>query len=286
VSARRLLTAGYLLLVAAALAAAALRPVAFQKANSIRVVRGPIPSVDGPDSFDVYDLISRIPYQSEEMVWDVDPDAKYRATIVEGRGNCSNLVFGLARHLQLEGLDFQILHLMRPSMFLTGKGHTVLRTKFRLAGREQVGLVDILAGGLPRSGARFLDVDDLRRLPVPDLAFSSWGGRPEVAERFYRRRLDEIEVGWIPAQEVAEYFAFIERVYVPFGSRRLEKYVYDGLALLFGRFPEIHVSDARPLAWVNPLEWPFYVASLWLLRSALVLLPVLGWLEWRARRST
>jgi hypothetical protein len=286
VNARRALTAAYLVLLAAVLAAAALRPFAFQKANSIRVTTGPIPSIDGGESFDVYGVLSGIPSDHDDAtIWDVDPDAKYR-NMLEGRGNCSNLVFGLARHLQLEGFDFQIVHLMRPSTFLVGTGHTVLRTRFRLEGQEQVGIVDIFAGGVPRAGGRFLDVDDLRRGPIPDLTFSSWGGRPDRARQFYRDGLGEVEIGWIPGQEVAEYFDFVQRFYVPLGNRLLEKYVYDGLALLLGRYPEIHVSDVRPLAAGNPIAWPFYVCALWLLRSAIVMLPLAAWLEWRARRSS
>lgn len=286
VNVRRLLSAGYLLLLAAAFVAVVMRPVSFQKSNSIRVVRGSVPSIEGRASFDVQRVLSSIPHHQEpEMVWDVDPDAKYRHTILEGRGNCSNLVFGLARHLELEGVDFQIIHLMKPSHFLAGKGHTVIRTRFRLNGTEHVGIVDIFAGGIPRSGGRFLDVEDLRHAPIDDLDFLSWGGWPKRAMRFYRDSREPIKIGWIPAHEVADYFAFLDRVYVPLGSPRLEKYLYDGLALFLGRYPKINVSDERLLMGVNPLEWPFYVFSLWLFRSAVVLLPLLAWLEWRGRRT-
>lgn len=281
----RSLAACYLALLAALLLAAGANPVALQKANAVREVGTSIPPLQGEASLDVERVLSAIPFDPEDlgfMVWEVDPDRKYQRTILEGRGNCSNFVFGLARLLELSDVDFQIVHMMRPRDFLEGRGHTVIRTRYLHAGEERVGLVDVFAGGLPQSAGRLLDASDLRG-PVPDFSFLSWNGRPELAKDFFRELPPDVVIGWISRADVERYFRFLERFYVPLGSSRIEKYLYDGVALLLGFYPPIQVEDIGRLRDANPLEWHLYQFALWSFRSALVGLPLLGWLAWRRR---
>ncbi|MGH0032248.1 MAG: hypothetical protein ACQGVC_20850 [Myxococcota bacterium] len=260
-------------------------PVALQKANAIVDLGRGAPDIAGAASLDVERIVGGIPFDGNEgkvMVWEIDPDEKYRKTIVEGGGNCSNLVFGLARFLQQSDIDFQIVHMMRPADFLLGRGHTLVRTRYMYAGREWVGLVDVLAGGLPTKGDRPLDVADLTG-PIADIDFVVWNGRPGLSEAFFRELPEDVVIGWIPRHEVERYFSFLEWVVVPLPSARLEKYVYDGLALLLGVFPRIYVTDAAPLRDAGGLQWEFFRAALLCFRSAVVVIPLLVWLEWRER---
>lgn len=284
---RRGLAIGYVAVVAMALIAIGARPVAFQKVAVIE--RGVGDSAPGAvavgASLDVDSVIGGIPYALEErMVWDVEPRSKYRRTILEGAGNCSNLVFGLAYHLEASSVDYQIVHIMHPETFLDGDGHTVIRTHFRHAGIEQIGLVDVREAALPRSGGRFLDVADLRAGPVSEFAMEKVVERPDRSSFYYASYLADAAIGVIPASEVRRYFRFVETLYVPFGSRRLEKYVYDGLAVMLGFYPTIYVEDLPRLAGRNRAEWVLFTGSLWLLRSAVIVLPLLGWAVLRKRR--
>ena len=95
-------------------------------------------------------------------------------------------------------------------------------------------------------------------------------------------------LAYIPASEVARYFRFLETVYLPLGSERLEKHLYDGLALMLGFYPTIYVPEYARLVEGREVEWLTYRSALWVLRSALVGLPLLmlaALLGLRGRRS-
>lgn len=259
-----------------ALALAAARPVAFQKLNSmVRVTEVEPLSADG-EFLDFQTVLEKIPYGDASQVWSISPRERYRETILEGGGNCSNLAFGLAYLLDQRGVDFQIIHLMPRDNFLDGAGHTILRTRLRYRGMEQPAIVDVLAGGLPMTAGRPIDVDQLGG-PVRDFALASFNDRKPERSPYYGRFLEDSSVGVISGREVAAYYRFLETVYVPLGNQRLEKYVYDGLALLAGRYPEIHVpvTSADPLEG-RQLEVRAHQGSLWILRSTAVAFP--GWI--------
>jgi hypothetical protein len=262
----------YPALVALSLAAATSRPVAFQKVNAIADAEG-IEPVRSEASLDVAARLAAIPYRAgDEAVWAVEPRARYRETILEGRGNCSNLAFGLAYELDWRGLDYQLIHLM-PHDFLAGSGHTVVRTRYRYREVERVGVVDLLEGGLPASAGRPLDVDDLARGAVPSFSIVALHAKQDARSDYYGAFLDEVRLGYITARDIHAYFDFIDAVYVPLGSPRLEKYVFDGLAVLAGAYPRIHVPDAAGLFAGNRLERAVLVAACWVLRSAVFLIP-------------
>lgn len=249
-------------------------PVAFQKCNAI--VRQPLPNDDlrvSQPTVDVASLVRRIPYRSHpQMVYEVHPDEKYRRTILEGDGNCSNLTFGLARYLDRTDTDYEIVHLMPRKRFLRGEGHTVLRVRYRWQGQKRTGIVDVYEGGLPCSRGRLLDVRDLETGGIEDFSLISLHPKKEDGSPYYGEFLDQCVVGRIPSAEVRRYFRFLDSVYLPLGNRRLEKYAYDGLSLLAGYYPTVHVGSVQDV--FGPYSWrPLFIGLLWLFRSALVLIP-------------
>jgi hypothetical protein len=263
----------YGLLVAAALATALGRPVAFQKANSIVPVQAVEP-LRSDKSLDVATRLATIPYRSggDGQVWTVEPRARYRETILAGRGNCSNLAFGFAYELRGRGLDYQVIHLF-PEDFLAGSGHTVVRTRYRYERIDQVGVVDLLEGGLPASAGRPLDVEDLTHGPVPSFSVVALNAEHDQRSVYYGAFLRDARVGFISARDMGAYFRFIEAVYVPLGSRQLEKYLYDGLAVLAGAYPKIQVLGAAELFAGKRAERGRLIAACWLLRSAFLAIP-------------
>ena len=168
-SARRGAMAGYLILVALSLGAAMRAPIAIQKINAIVPAQGFAP-IDGEGSLDVASVVGAIPYR-QNPVWTVEPERKYQQTIVEGFGNCSQKTFGLAYLLDQSGVDYQVIHLLPPERFLIGGGHTVMRTRYRYRGSERVGIVDLLAAGLPVSASGYADIDALAAGPLADFRF-------------------------------------------------------------------------------------------------------------------
>lgn len=224
-------------------------PVAFQKANLIKIDDGSYSTAQSDEElFDVASFLSSIPYQDKpQMIWDVLPENKYRKAIIEGGGNCSNLVFGAAHYLIDNEVDFSIVHLMPKSSFLRGGGHTVLELGYAINGAEKVALVDILEAGLP------IDAEG-NALRLEDLLLSQDGMVEYDLIRLNRAKsgpsrywndafISSATPGWISGNEVRDYFRFIDFLYFNFGSARLEKYLFDGLALLVGKLPTIYVTD-------------------------------------------
>ncbi len=266
-----------LALVAAAIAAR--RPLAFQKCAVIR--EAPVAEIlpEGP-SLDVAAFVGAIPYVDQTpTLYEVDPRAKYERAVREGVGNCSSLVFGTAFALGELGIDYQIVHVLPRRSFLDGAGHTVVRTRYRTNGTSAVGIVDVLEGGLPTSRGRALDIEHLGAGAVEDFAIRSLNPKKDATSDFYDSLLDTSTVGWIAAADVRRYFAFLERVHVPLGAPKLEKYLCDGAAVLLGFYPSIQVASLDATFVGVGTARRTQRAALFVLRVAFVLLPAYAILE-------
>jgi len=236
------------LLVSATLAGyfLATSPVAFQKSAAIRFVDDPDWQLDDRgEPADIAAIVSAIPYGPPgDMVYEVHPRQKYRATIEQGGGNCSNLAFGLAYELNRKGCRYRIVHLMPPAGFLAGEGHTVVEMHYQWNGQACRGIVDLLEGGIPTTGGKPLSLADLRAGSLDNPAIVTLNEHHDAASPYYGEFLDGSVVGVIRDEEAAEYFSFVETIYVPLGHARLEKFVYDGLAIVLGYYPAIEVATA------------------------------------------
>ena len=279
--ARSLARAIYVVLVMASVAIAAHRPLLFQKLNTLAPADGfPELSRTG-EPLDVAAVVGSIPLK-RAVAWTVHPSERYRRTILEGRGNCSQLAFGLAYQLERTGTDYQIVHLMKVGGLANGAGHTVVRTRYRLDGSERLGLVDLVGGGVPEVGGHALDVAALDKGPVDGLRFRFVNEAGRDPSRYYREHLADAVVGYVPREEVRRYYRFLETIFVPLGHEKLEKYVYDGLALLSGFLPRIYVPRYDQLMAQYAGVAALHPAALWTLRSVPVV--VLIWVGSKAVR--
>jgi len=219
-------------------------PVAFQKSISIQPIDVDEPTLEtkGGSSVDIRALVESIPYKKPQMVYEVEPQQKYRKTIVEGYGNCSNLSFGLGYYLSQMDHQYQIVHLLPPSRFLDGEGHTVVHTSYELDGKVHLGIVDVLEGGLPKSGGTLIGLRDLRQGNLDNVSILTLNSRHDSLSPFYGELLDTSVIGVTTSEEVEEYFDFLESVYRPIGNARIEKYIYDGISLFLGKYPNTYVG--------------------------------------------
>lgn len=256
---------------------AAKYPVAFQKVNSIEVVQEGLACTPPTTqrNFDVEEVIGGIPYaQDPTDVFSILPRVKYEKTIEEGNGNCSNLVFGMSYALLLSGVDFRIVHLM-PDDFLLGAGHTVIRVPMERKGKSFVGILDILNAGIPVSTDVPVDLPALRKTPKISIASLNPLRMPQQV--YYQPAfLNSTVNGCIDSQQVQIYFSFLDRYYVPIGSERLEKYLYDGLAVFAGAYPSIRVSPQSFETLFGQRMWVYYgfKSALWLFRILALLMPL------------
>lgn len=231
-------------------------PSPFQKVNAIKVVEGDVacPKLTVKASPNILSLIKSIPFKKKsQMIYNVLPSEKFRKTILEGNGNCSNFVFGMAYDLISKKIDFQIIHLLNKSngMFLLGAGHTVIRTPLQEEGFKGVGLVDVQMGGvLVNKMVSALDIPDLvipTTRKLYQLNMSSEFQKIPLYSNLYSDSyiLEKVVVSCIYSEDVQHYFQFLETIYIPLGSEKIEKYVFDGLALLFGFYPTINVTQIK-----------------------------------------
>lgn len=223
--------------------------VAFQKAAMItpadvvpveNFVTMPAPENRPP--LDVRELLGHIPYQSSKPIYDIFPPDRYRKTIEMGYGNCSNLVFGMSFLLLKRDYPFQIVHLIPYEGFLQGSGHTVLNMPYVLDGAEHVGIVDVLEGGVPQSNGRFIDLPALQQKHLQQWSIFPLNRHKDDASIYYGEFLDKAALGVVPGTEVANYFSFVDRIYVPLGHKRLERVVFSGIAIVAGAYPHTYVS--------------------------------------------
>lgn len=223
---------------------------------------------------DIRKLLEPIPYQSSKAVFDILPRDRFRKTIQMGYGNCSNLVFGMTFLLLQGNYDFRIVHLMPFDGFLIGAGHTLLDMPYTLDGVARAGMVDVLEGGLPQANNRFIDLPMLREKHLNEPSIVPLNGRKDENTIYYGDFLNNAAVGIVTREEVARYFDFIDRIYIPLGSKRLERVVYSGAAIVFGRYPHTYVSRedyVRLFAGKLPVLWATQIL-IWLLR----LMPLLA----------
>ena len=140
---------------------------------------------------------------------------------------------------------------------------------------ETVGLVDVLEGGLPQRARLPIDVEQLTEGAIADFSIRSLNAKKDDASDFYADLLQRSTVGWIASADVQRYFTFLQRVHVPLGSAKLEKWLYDGAAVLLGFYPPIHVrSVAATFEGVEDVRRT-QRAALGVLRLALFFFPVL-----------
>ena len=190
----------------------------------------------------IFDFISSIPYRNEAAdSWYVDPELKYKDTILAGNGNCSNLAFGAMYAFIASNEQAAIVHLFGKDYgFLYGSGHTVLSVNME----NQSIVLDVLEGGIPLQNRNYIDAQHFTYNEEDVFTHHVITDRRDSQNGYFTNNyLQEIELGLIPQQEIIDYFNFLDMFYVPLGHTYVEKLFYDTLSLLFGYYPSTYVSE-------------------------------------------
>lgn len=246
-----------------------IKPLAFVKSVTI-VGQTTAPEILQTDHLlDVARFIGAIPYLHDwETIYSVYPVNKFDQTVIKGNGNCSNLVFGTAYELDRGGIDYEIIHLLPRSRVLNGEGHVVLRVPYRFQGAQRIGIIDMQAAGLPQSQGQFVDRKDLETGSLLEYTLLQLNPRRDYSNSYYYTDfLETAHTGSMPAKEVRRYFRFIELIYVPLGNAELEKYIFDGLAILLGVYPSIYVASLSSVFEDVQLQRYFFLFALLMMRS-------------------
>jgi len=195
------------------------------------------------NEFNVEHFISSIPYNSTETTFSVLPKDRFEESIINGNGNCSNLIFGAAYYFLENQMDFYAIHLLPLDNFLDGYGHTVLYMNFRLNDSDiQEGIVDIFEASIPTVQGLPIDIDELITSRGNIELYTINSLNRERFNYFRQSYLEDKVLGSVNSEEIQRYFNFLENIYISLGNEELEKLVYDSLAIIFGYFPNTIVT--------------------------------------------
>ena len=197
------------------------------------------------------DFIERIPYRENEHLpilyrggdkgnsWCVLPKTRYEISILNGNGNCSNFVFGAMYEFNNLQKQASVWHLLpNDSSFLKAFGHTVLQ--INIDGVDTV--VDIFEGGVPLKNGEVINALNFSTNSSDVFSHQSLSSLKDNKNKYFTNNfLSKITFGVIPQDEIEDYFSFLESIYFSFGSKYLEKFFFDGVAIFFGKFPNTYV---------------------------------------------
>ncbi len=255
-----------------------MNPVAFLKSNTIRPASlQQMITLNNQQGVDIAPLVAKIPYKGG-LIYTVEPQQRFNEMMRNGSGNCSNKSYGLAYYLGQRNINYNIVHLLIPDKFLDGKGHVVVNTTYYLSGKLYDGIVDMTEGGLPSYDRKYVDINDMLNgnIDQTDFQIATLNQKVNNRSKYYGDFLTEAVIGITPASEVNAHFALIKAIYMPLGSKKIEKFIYDGLALIAGIHPSIYVLPnefARLYAHSGLRRW-LNIFALWMVRILFVGLTV------------
>lgn len=208
-------------------------------------------------------LVANIPFVPQSRdVFTVSYEDKFRRTIEEGDGNCSNHVTAISWYIlrKLHTKSFNIVHFLPRESFINGFGHTVV---------DFDGIYDVFEGGvwINESGRKvsLQDVLDVNpQVGMKQLVMRGLNSKKENKNKTYVNDLIGMNlIGITPAESFQEYLEFIDRIYIPISNKQLEKYFYDAVALFFSKLPKVY-TVAKPGDIYGKYDVAITLAKLWL----------------------
>lgn len=166
-------------------------------------------------------------------------------------------------------IDFEFIHFLPPESLFSGGGHVALRVPYTLDGVSGVGLLDVAGGAMPTIGDNIVDFFDLQDQNKDIILRRVNDDAPEYYEIYYKvQYLDNVHLGFTSKVDIINYFTFIDLIYIPLANKKLEKMLFDGLAIVFGRYYSIYVDEE----FLAPFLHQIYLFKfiLFFLRSILI----------------
>tara|TARA_Y100001968_G_C19450834_1_gene768472 strand:- start:140 stop:1045 length:906 start_codon:yes stop_codon:yes gene_type:complete len=220
-------------------------PIVLQKTLSIKAVKEIDIFNTSYGSYTIDEInsqIKAIPYtDNASLLYTINPRDKLKETIYGGKGTCSELVFGASIFsLYKEKKSAPIHMLPYDGRFLKGGGHTL--KLIRLEDKDIV--VDYLEGGFPLKCGNFINLQGLKSGPNGcDIGFLSVNYRKDNVNNFVTTKsMNENAIGILSQLEVDRYHRFLETIHIPLFNKRLEKIVFDSIAMFTGNYPSTYVE--------------------------------------------
>ena len=263
------------LVFVASIGIAARSPITFRTVAAL--TDAPLPAFGSGKAIDIASIVRAIPDRGPEgtadTVYAPHPAVRYQRSIVEGLGNCSNMVKGLSWKLLRDGYEFEIVYVLPIEAALSGGGHTILRGTFALPEGQRVGLVDLVAAAVPRTSGHVMDIDDFRGA-VPEVFLDPLRPESEDFSGFYSPEfLHEVVIGRTSSTETADWFRVLDQMYIDLNlPEKLDKIFFVGIGVVLGLAPPIHVDDLALVQSRHAFEFAAMRAALWGMRVAPLIL--------------
>ena len=253
-------------------------PVSYQKIMSLSAA--PAPEIDWEAERRVLNaesVIGAIPYSGSDGLALVLPSQLYEATLLNGYGNCANKCRGMSYYLEQRNMRFQRVELLPVGDYLRGYGHVLIRAKHAVGSDVRVGMIDMLEGGFLAKDGASIDLDDLRAASPFTISIVPLNARCDRQSDYYGSFLETVAFAVADSEAIRRYFRWVEMIYVPIGNAKVERFFCNASAIVLGRFPPLHVSQADYDRLIAPNMGVYLMAQgmTWATRILLVLLPVL-----------
>jgi hypothetical protein len=195
-----------------------------------------INKLDDRKHFDIDDFFLDLPDNNvlnNKIIYTRLPRELYDQALIHGQGNCSNKSYGAAFLFRRDGIDYRIGVIFGDASIINTDNHTVVEV-FDSSGRIRT--LDLLS--------RILGTDSLFSMQkldnyTPQRAFISYGNIHAESLKWLKSNFfSDAMIGYQMSNEVNRYFDYSE-IFIKFyrhifTSRKVERYVVDGSAILFG----------------------------------------------------
>lgn len=248
-------------------------PLVFQRLTTLKQLPASGPrQLDLQSSLSKQDLntiIKEIPYQTNTLpTHRVLPLQRYQRSVLDGYGNCANMVAGEVYDLIRKHRDFDVVLLYKKEDFLVGKAHTLLRISYRdRKDRVRNILFDVFEGGLITLNGEPVDVAQITNRNNGKLALEAF---VDLDHHTYYEAMDPISYSIRTKSEIQRYYTFLNYFYVKLGNHYMENMIYSGIAIIFGVFPSTYSNDYSNLVSHNFKAVILMRACLWSMRLGLL----------------
>ena len=236
---------------------------------------------------DIAASLSNVPDYSDPRLTETGLHNEKKQGLRSGLENCSERVFAYAGKLS----EYRIIHFLPVPDFVKGQGHTLIEVRGRTSNfGEGDFIVDVNAGALPLSHGRPVSLLDLLNAEfkgIQDVQFSGHNNQATVNRYPYHTMLAGSAVGYMDSNQIRRYLSIVDTVFFPLGDRRLERLLFNGLALIVGVYPNIHVTAAAATQMFQDhpkLQFDRWMAKLFVVSARMLLIAMTGWLIYGVAR--
>tara|TARA_R100001143_G_scaffold61852_1_gene63671 strand:+ start:356 stop:931 length:576 start_codon:yes stop_codon:yes gene_type:complete len=137
------------------------------------------------------------------------------------------------------------MYLLNVNNFLEGYGHTVIYMKFKFKNLGlNYGIIDIKEASIPTIKDVPVDINGILDPSSIIEMYNINSLNRELANYYDQVVLNDIIIGTMDSVSIQKYFNFLNNIYFSLGNKKLEKFLYDSIAIILGYYPSLKVTES------------------------------------------